>query len=80
MSCSGFRHFFVYFAPKWGIGITMQVRIEKDIRKPLKASAKKNARSVPKEASRLIREKLAQEVDLTGPDKATAVDASSCTS
>jgi hypothetical protein len=39
----------------------MQVRIEKDIRKPLKASAKKNARSLPKEASRLLREKLKQE-------------------
>jgi hypothetical protein len=61
----------------------MQVRIEKDIRKPLKASAKKNARSVPKEASRLIRERLAQEVDLTGPSKVigstAAVDTSSCT-
>ncbi len=39
----------------------MQVRIEKDIQKPLKQSAKKNSRSLPKEASRLIREKLKQD-------------------
>lgn len=62
----------------------MQVRIEKDIRKPLKASAKKHSRSIPKEASRLIREKLEQEIELKGSSEvigtAGHIPSSSCTS
>lgn len=55
----------LYFAPNWGNPKSMQVRIEKDIRKPLKDFAKKNARSVPKEVSRIVREKLKAEKIIT---------------